>query len=313
MSDTTSEWVFDEIGDPDEFFIGLVKERLPNKADAFQEIVGQKSISFTTNENEERCFFTVNYDTSEITVGVRAAARLMAHSFAYSCAHYGLLLKIQSLIKEQSTPDAYETCILNASYILQWAVAGDVESKGALPDRVGLPVCPPADLLTAFQNSMPSDKQDVAGVIYANAIVWFLLHEVSHLELGHDDCKGFESIEQEKEADRRAAAWMLDDEGIDQIDLQRRKLGVATALGWLVAPRVYLGTKPSNTHPAAYNRLCHVLDGALPSDDDCWLFVQVVLMLHVINHELAYDDNRFVPDFRANVDYLIDIIASVEA
>lgn len=312
MTDTTLERVRAQLGDPNKCFLGLLKERVPEKEASIRSVVDKYGISFNVNDQEERCYFTANYETYEVTVGLRGAARLMAHSFAYTCAHYGLLRRIQEVTCGRPVPADYGNCIANASYILQWAVAGDIESRAALPAKVGLPPCHPADIASMFEASVPPDKQDIASNIYANALVWILFHEVSHIELKHKACDGFESIEQEKEADRNAAEWMLGDDTIDTKELWLRRIGVATALGWLTAPNVYLGTPTPNSHPAAYNRLYQVLEHALPDEEeDTWLFVQVVLILHLMNRGIEFDENRFVPNFKSNVNYLIDIVASI--
>jgi len=94
MNSKTPDWIAAEIGDPNTFFLGLMKETVPEKATALQEVVDKHSITFRTNEREESCYFTVDYDTCDITIGLRGAARLMAHSFSYTCAHYGLLQKL---------------------------------------------------------------------------------------------------------------------------------------------------------------------------------------------------------------------------
>jgi hypothetical protein len=312
MRDDTPDWVMAEIGDPNEFFLGLLKERTFERKSSIQDVIDKYGISFRVNEQEERCYFTADYNTHEITVGIRSAARLMAHSFAYTSIHYGFLRKIQEAKKGRPVPVDYDKCIANASHILQWAVTGDIESRGVLPERVGIAACLPADVVGAFEASVPRDKQDIADIIYANALVWILFHEISHIELEHRSCKGFDSIEQEREADHNAAMWMLGCDSIDSKELWQRRIGVATALGWLTAPNVYLGTPTSNTHPAAYNRLYQVLDRSLPDDEeDTWLFVQVILMLHLMNRGIEFDDDCFVPDFKSNVNYLIDIVANV--
>lgn len=312
MTDETPEWSMGEKGDSNECFLGLLKERIPEKEASIQDVIDQYGISFRVNGQEERCYFTANYDTHEVTVGLRSAARLMAHSFAYTCIHYGILRKIQEFTHGRPPSADYNKCVANANHILQWAVAGDIESRAALPELAGVRACLPADVVSAFEGSIPPDKQDIASIIYGNALVWILFHEMSHIELEHESCNGFDSIEQEREADHNAALWMLGDSTIDYNELWQRRIGMATALGWLTAPNVYLGTPTSNSHPAAYNRLYQVLERSLPYDEeDTWLFVQVILMLHLMNRGIEFDEVCFVPDFKSNVNYLIDIVARV--
>ncbi len=84
-------------------------------------------------------------------------------------------------------------------------------------------------------------------------------------------------------ADRMASEWMLDSENISTVDLCKRQWGVATALGWLTTPTVFLGPGSMTTHPAAYDRLYQTLDQFISEEhEDVWLFVQVVLLLHIL-------------------------------
>ncbi len=68
-------------------------------------------------------------ETGRIVVGLKGAARLMGHSFAYICGHHGLVRQLQSLLQKKSPPFKDERATQAASKVLLWAVTGDVRSK----------------------------------------------------------------------------------------------------------------------------------------------------------------------------------------
>ena len=302
----------DEVGDPAEFYLGLMKEITPEKADALQEIVDSRSIRFCVDETEERVFFAADTASGLITVGLLGATRLMAHAFAYTSTYAAELIKIASEKTQMPLPADYQQKVDSSSELLTWAVTADVRSSLPEFEKSFIPEFLPDDLVGLVQNCLPEQLQALASKIFANAFVWVLYHEVSHVQRLHVECKGFESLRQEKEADRMAAEWMLDSETLTPHERWIRQIGVAVALMWLTARTVYIGPGTMTTHPASHDRLYQVLQHVLdPENGDVWFFVTSMLSLHVRNNKaLVVDDKRIGSDFRENANYLIDILAS---
>jgi len=312
MTDASEESVMDEINDPTQFYLRLMKERTPEKKSALQGVVDQFGVHFEVDPDAERCRFTSDSNTGKITVGLKGSARLMGHAFSYVCGHYGLVKRLQSLGQGRPTPLRDEQATRSASQILSWAVTGDIRSKVGSFVRSLIPDYMPDDLVRLIEQCLSKNHQEIAAEVYANAIVWILYHEVSHIQMAHVACTGLESLEQEREADRMASEWMLDSESINPIDLRKRQWGVATALGWLTVPTAFLGPGSMTTHPAAYDRLYQTLDRLISEEhEDVWLFVQLMLVLHIVLAGLTFSEERIGPPLKENANLLIDVIAAV--
>lgn len=311
MTDDAESAVAETVGNPTEFFLGLMKERTPEKSATLQEVVDRFGIHFELDHEAERCRFSSNSETGRIVVGLKGAARLMGHSFAYICGHHGLVRQLQSLLLKKSHPFKDERATQAASQVLLWAVTGDVRSKVGSLGQSFIPEFLPDDLVVLIDQCLQEKQKAIAAEVYANALVWILYHEVSHIQMGHVACKGLESLEQERAADRMASEWMLDSENINIVDLCKRQWGVATALGWLTAPTAFLGPGSMTTHPAAYDRLYQTLDQFISEEhEDVWLFVQVVLLLHILLAGLSFSEDRIGPPLKENASLLIDVIAA---
>jgi hypothetical protein len=311
VADGGDDWVTGEIGDPTEFYSGLMKEITPEKADSLQRAIDKHGIRFCVDQTEERIFFTSDPDTGLITVGLIGSTRLMAHAFAYTSAHAAQLVKMACEETGRPLPGDYQERMDCASKLLTWAVTEDVRHSLRSFERSLVPRFLPENLVGLVEGCLPNEFQDLAGQLFANALVWVLYHEVAHIQMGHSACEGLESLEQEKQADRMAAEWMLDSENLTPQVSWKRQVGVATALMWLTARIVYIGPGTMRTHPAAHDRLYQVLDHILqPEHRDVWFFVATMLRLHVLNNKrLVIDKQRLGDDFKENANYLIDILS----
>lgn len=311
-STPNTNWLEAEIGDPNEFVPGLMKERTPEKASALQAVIDSHGITFQFDETEERVFYTSHAKSGQIRIGLTCSTRLMAHSFAYLSANFAQIEKAKNIVLGLPVAADYDERLQAASELLTWAVTQDVKSKlpaharGLVPDHL------PDDLVHLLERCLQPRHHDAAGELFANALVWILYHEVSHIQNGDGKCDAFDSIEQEKCADRMAADWMLDSSELDPIDQWKRQVGIAVALGWLTAPIVYLGPGAMTTHPHAYDRLFQIIDRVVePEQVDVWMFVQMVLVLHVLNRQLPVDEARMGANCRDNCNYLIDLISKL--
>src|SRR5688572_28384940 len=88
MTNSGDNWMEAEVGDPNKFVPGLMKERTPEKACALQSVIDGHGITFSFDETEERVFYTSQASTGQIRIGLTCSTRLMAHSFAYLSANF---------------------------------------------------------------------------------------------------------------------------------------------------------------------------------------------------------------------------------
>lgn len=312
MTNTANDMSEDELDDPTCLYVGLMKERVAEKADDIQQLVEQFGVHMEVDPDSEKIRFVAQPSTGKIIIGLKGAARLMGHAYAYVSAHYRLIVWLQSLLggKPEKLSGGDWSC--SASQILAWAVTGDIRGKLKDYERDFIPEHIPDDILKLVGSCLPPRQQAIAGEIHADAIAWVMFHEFVHIQMRHKECDGLESLEQERQADRLAAEWMLDSEGIDPVVLHNRQLGIATALGWLTATTAFLGPGSRTTHPAAYDRLYQTLEQCIPDQhEDVWLYVQVMLVLHLLLAGLTFDADRVGPPFKENASYLIDVISRV--
>jgi hypothetical protein len=287
-----------------------MKERTPEKASALLEVVDRFDIHFRVDHDSERCHFRADSCTGQIVVGLKGTARLMGHGYAYMCSHYALFRQLDSHSTPESRPLWDPQTLKAGSEVFRWAVTGDVRSKLNEFDRSSIPEAIPDNLCDLIDGCLPETKREKAAEVYANALTWILYHELAHIQMGHTAHEGLESLEQEREADRLAAEWMLGTDKIELVERYKRLLGIATALGWLTAPTAVLGPSFRTTHPAAYDRLYQTLEQYIPEDvADVWIFVQMMLVLHILFAGLPFHEEHIGPPLKDNTSLLIDVIA----
>jgi hypothetical protein len=314
MSDNLSDEITAEAGNVTEFILGLMKERTPEKAESLQQVVDAHRITFYLNEDEERVFFNSNSTSGVINIGLNGTARLMAHSYAYLSANFAFIERMRSQAEHVDIPADYDRRIQAANELLTWAVTKDVKCKMPKHAQSVLPDYLPDDLVSLLEKCLTGRHQDRAGELFANALVWILYHEVAHIQSGDVGCEGCESIEQEKRADRMAADWMVGSDTLDAAEQWKRQVGIATALGWLTTPTIYLGPGRMRTHPHAHDRFFQIVDHVTgPDQQDVWLFAQMILTLHVLNRGLEIDEGQMGENLRDNCNYLIDLISKLPA
>ncbi len=313
MTNNTDDLTMEDANGVNIFFTGLMKERTPEKEEAFQAVLDEFKISFEVDDSEERCLFVSNSSSGIITVGLIGMTRLLMHVYAYVTADYGL---IQHMVQKKTEPFDHSSIFKTAVEIYKFSfnldrksILSDFEKSQLshiLPDKNFIP-----DKLRHQLNAhLPKRQQEAANGIYANAVVWILYHEVAHIQMGHMKCKGDQSLEQERLADSRASEWMLNSENIETIEFQKRQFGAASALGWLTSKVPYSGAGPSETHPAAYDRLSDLLTSYFPDDQtDVNCYTQTILKLQLDSLGQKVSDDRLQGTVPENIQYLIDLIS----
>jgi hypothetical protein len=158
-------------------------------------------------------------------------------------------------------------------------------------------------------------RQRILGeILFRLSAAFILLHEIAHLALSHVPSIGFWSREQESEADRFAAAWLIDgtsSEGQAERHRLSALIGISVALLWPTLANVYLGRHGGSTHPEPYDRLFHTLDQFVDRSNELeysavWSFVVTVLYLHMDHARYEFRAADFRDDPREEADHLID-------
>ena len=152
---------------------------------------------------------------------------------------------------------------------------------------------------------------------YGIALAFILLHELAHLKYRHTKCEGFVSIQQEKDADRFAAEWLMEaasEEG--HAARLNAQYGISVSLLWLTIFNVFMGEKATTTHPQGHERLFQVLDHVIDRHDDdendlVWKFVSLMLSGHMRAAGFNFDEDdakHMQGDPRDKVNHLINRI-----
>jgi len=206
-----------------------------------------------------------------------------------------------------------------ADSLLNWAVSRDLQQWLAQIEGAQRPL---EDILAGAGVKLPSgllrsltvDQRVLGEGLFRLASAFILLHELAHLQFGHVTCKGSVSIQQEKDADRFAAEWLVNLSQKQPIDRMANLYGISVALLWLTLFDVFFWPRQSETHPPGYDRLYQVLDQVVDrSNDDeellIWDFLSRILFLHCDAAGIQVEAGRLQGSPRDRVNYLIDLIS----
>ena len=302
-----------DLPDPGPFLVRLMKAVAPEKGAELERQVSELRITFEIDENQDRIHFSADNIHRKIIVGMRCLGRLWANAFAYFCIYTDVAdMKVRAITARELDLRSSER-LRKAGDLLNWATNADVKIK--LSQRLGIDTGDlglPPDLPVPFSEAEFASDKHVADELSLMALGFILHHEREHIELGHTSSEGFVSIEQEKAADMRAAAWLLDSPGIGDDALLKRQLGIAVGLGWLASLNVYIVQPGNATHPPGYDRVFQVLEQYVEDDNSpAWAFTMTLLSLHLQNQQepipLEYD--REFTSFRDAANYYIDVIS----
>ena len=127
-----------------------------------------------------------------------------------------------------------------------------------------------------------------ANELFLVAIAWIIHHEIAHGRLGHEEFT-MTSITQEVEADASATRWICAGE-TDNLRLQKRAMGVATAIVFLLALDLQVGRTTTTTHPPSFERLMNNLDNTgLDEDQMTYAFAFVLVDIHLAEQGIDGD------------------------
>jgi hypothetical protein len=295
--------------------IEVLRCAAPDRSVDLDKLVAELRPRFFFDSDEPRILFQADAESNTIVVGVKCTCRLQAHAYAYA-----VMLSVQATpgYREMSLEERVRLC-RPADHFLNWAAARDLQQwlariegrKRSLEEILkGEGVELPDGLIGGL-----SVKQRALGEkLFRLASAFILLHELAHLHFGHRACKGTSSKEQEKDADRFAAEWLMRSPLAALPERSIRLFGIAVALLWLTVADVFLGPQQSDTHPAGYDRLYQALDLVVDRNDEneellVWHFVADMLLccLHAANIQIDAGPTQGSP--RDWVNYLIDMIS----
>jgi hypothetical protein len=269
---------------------------------------------------DERILFKANAEHKVIRIGIKCTYRLQAHALAAGVIITGIGTTGIRDMESQAMRAVFEP----ANHLLNWAVGNDLQQWLTERDVLSQDL---QSILPKFESHLPEaalalleNRQRRFGEgLFRFASAFILLHELAHLDFGHRRESGYKSIEQEKDADRFAAEWLLEAASNNQSNSRARRLnvlfGMLIALLWPTVFNIYLGRSQMSSHPQAYDRLFQVLDyGVDPTNDEeslmLWYLASSLLFIHMdsAGFDLTPEDFRGSSP-RDEVSALIDIIS----
>lgn len=302
----------------DAFFKDVLRQTVPEREEEIDSLLNTHGITIMANEAEDSLRFCVHLETHEITVSTSPLPRIWGYSYAY-LSLYDLVAKAKI-----ENPQASEVTIDNKQFatsmaVLKWAMKGDAEAKlGDEAEALG-PQAYPAGIAQPFDPEANDPMHKAAGDLTIMALGVILLHEIAHLELGHQPSEWPDSLAEENEADAWAAAFLLDlcDEYASKHEYKhadvRRKRLLALVIGelWALHFEVHFGVKNSETHPPTYDRLSNLLDQQVEDGADlAWAMAALVLHLHYQARYGVTDADMVFDDFRDNYQHYANLLSN---
>ena len=293
-----------------------MSEAIPEKKGDLYRVADQLRLSFQLNGKEDRIFFRADAENHSITIGVKCLFRLWIHAYAFACACYALAEHGYPEVTE--VPDTEEMQAFElALELLGWAVEREIDihlPKFGYSSKSVFGSTPPK-LPPRFSKLIGKSQQDAAESIFRNALAFILYHELAHISLNHLHCTGPAGIEQEKEADRTAANWLLDCRSLDPSTKLMRIAGITVGLAWLVVKDVHFGPGNVSQKAPGYDRLFQILSESLRGCDDqegeaVWYFVTLLLILYIyFSQRRRVNVTAVEGSWKDRANHLIDMIS----
>jgi hypothetical protein len=284
----------------------------PERAIELFGVIDQRQIRFEFNETEERILFQSDSTKGVIRVGTRCLERLWALAYCYFIFYDKMR---EAKLRDPSVRSigfGSDPTLAAVSRLLSWAISVDWQIKAEGKSRIDpLPEWPD-DLPRPIPNPAKCSNEDVADKLFLTALGFILHHELAHIRLDHVRQTGTDSVLQEKDADRSAAAWLLDNIPPDDNRFVQRLLGIALAMLWIAALDIYVPPDAASTHPPGYDRLYQLLAQHLDDPHHpVWGFVSLALEAHLHAKGCAYDTERPAEPAQNAVNYYIDVISKL--
>jgi Peptidase U49 len=297
----------------------LLTQVAPAKAGDLDGLFQRLNPVCELDRNQERILFQADAERNLIRIGLKCTYRLQAHALAAGVVIAGIGTPG---FKVMSSEDR-KKLLAPADHLLTWAVGRDLQQwlkkiEGYERNLDAVLTGAGQELPDIVLASLTRRQRVLGEGLFRYASAFILLHEFGHLNFGHRGSKGFWSIQQEKDADRFAAEWLLESATKPDREIQATRLnvlfGVSVALLWLTVFNVFLGPQRGSTHPEGYDRLFQVLDSCIDQSEEMeyqaiWYFVSTMLFIHMDCANYTFDPRFFQGDPRDEVNYLIDMIS----
>jgi hypothetical protein len=292
-----------------------LKRCASGRAQELDDLFRRLQPRFMLDRDSEQMVFGTDPSTKTVTLGNRGSCRLQAHAYAASIC----LTALATPGYIEMTPEERGRLYAPADPLLTWAVGPDLQQRlkeieGQERNLDEIMSGAGAELPKGVLGSLSEQQRILGDGFFRLATAFIILHELAHLDLNHTYCTGDVSIQQEREADRYAARWLLECPGVTG----ERRLGclfaIAIAMIWLTVFNAYLGPSRSQTHPESYERLYAVLDEFVDENADherlvVWDFTARTLFVHADNARIEVEAAGLQGSPKDQVKYLIDLIA----
>lgn len=300
-----------EIVNP-EPIIDLLRRAAPGQSQRLRELFARLEPVIRLDRGDDRSLFRASRgNPNAITIGLECTCRLEAYAYVSS------LLAMASSFALDSTERT--RLYQSADILLNWAVPQDLRpvllkrtgEQRSLEDIMGGST---PELPEGFLAKLDDGARIIGRRLFEHACAFILLHELAHLDLGHSGCQGPMSVLQEKDADRFAAAWLLDDDSASTGRRLSCLFGIATALLWPTVSVIYFGLRQCETHPEPYDRLFQVLEQSINPTSEAqslgvWDLVGQILFIHMHHVGFEFDARRMQDSPREQASYLIDLLS----
>lgn len=299
----------------------MLHRSMPSKASGLVHMFARLRPLFEVDQDEPRILFQANSTDNVVTVGLKCTQRMQAHAMAAGV----IFAAFREPRFKQLSAEERGALFAPAGDLLSWAVASELQQSPRQADGFErslediLPGARP-EIDETLLRGLSEPQRRLGMLIFQMSLAFILLHELGHLDLGHAGQIGSASLEQEKDADRFAAEWLLSwPNEADPNDGGRISefVAIAVALLWITTLNIFLGAHGGETHPEGYDRLFQVLDQTINRENDLeyngvWGFVCEMLLLHMEAAGFKFGPASYPRDgdLRDEANYLIDRIAN---
>jgi len=267
----------------------------PERVEQTRDLIADLTLEFLPS-GEWNCHCEVDNKKIRITTG------LLEHVWASSFAIWLLYTRHLSgrLIEKPTVLTFADDPVVDQGMkLLSWSVRPNADPW---PQDLPRPTYPPK----------PDSDDHAATELMLCAVAFLFHHELAHVRLAHPPTqRGLDSIENERQADREAARWVL--EGAQDEILTKRLLGVAIAISVLVGRNIRGTGAANDTHPRAFDRLMDTLGSHTPDPNHpAWAFASVLMKLDMDRAGIAIPQTEF-KSTREICETIVDVLAERSA
>lgn len=293
-------------------FCEIIKQLVPERALEIENIVQKNNITFVADETLVEIKFSVDKQ-GVVKIYTQALNRFWAHTYAY----YALYDYIQNNGWENYVNFGDSEQNLQASKLLEWAVNSD---RNPYDPNIKYPDGAPLPFEISDENCLSICARDIT--IFG--LGYILLHEIAHIELKHAfNADEFTSIQQEYEADKWAAHFVMDcrrnyiekfcpsNPSAHNIVDDKRLLALVASNYWLVKAECYNSISKNKTHPPTFERLNAIIEEFVSDDNHLlWAMSVLVLCLHLQQFHPNLIINRNFSTYKECTQYYMNCISN---